>query len=87
MSSPWPNFCPLGLVCVAGAFYLLGHGAAPAAKVFPDGHAWLHALLLLVFAYGGFETAMMPMGEAKDPRRDAAFGLFAALAVCTAIYV
>ena len=36
-------------------------------------------MLLLVFAYGGFETALAPMGEAKDPRRDAPFALFAAL--------
>jgi len=78
---------PLGLVCVAGAFYLVAHGAVPAAKVIPDGKAWLHALVLLVFAYGGFEAALMPMGEAKDPRRDAAFAVFAALGLCTVIYV
>jgi APA family basic amino acid/polyamine antiporter len=78
---------PLGLVCVAGAFYLIGHGATPAVKVFPGGQAWLRALLLLVFAYGGFEAALMPMGEVKDPHRDAAFGLFAALGICSAIYV
>jgi basic amino acid/polyamine antiporter, APA family len=78
---------PLGLVCLAGALYLIAHGTVPAAKVSPDPNAWLHALVLLVFAYGGFETALMPMGEAKDPRRDAAFGLFAALVICTVIYV
>jgi APA family basic amino acid/polyamine antiporter len=77
---------PLGLVCVAGAFYLIGHGATPGVKVISDSQAWLRALLLLVFAYGGFEAAMMPMGEVKDPHRDAAFGLFAALGICTAIY-
>lgn len=78
---------PLGLVCIVGAFYLMAHGAVPAMKDPPDTHAWLHALVLLVFAYGGFETALMPMGEAKDPRRDAAFGLFVALVICTVIYV
>jgi APA family basic amino acid/polyamine antiporter len=77
---------PLGLVCVAGAFYLIGHGATPGVKVISDSQAWLRALLLLVFAYGGFEAAMMPMGEVKDPHRDAAFGLFAALGICSAIY-
>jgi len=77
---------PLGLVCVAGAVYLLAHGAVPTARVVPEGNAWLHALVLMVFAYGGFEAALMPMGEAKDPRRDAAFALFAALGICTAIY-
>jgi amino acid transporter len=48
---------------------------------------WLKAVLLLVFAYGGFESALTPMSEAKDPRRDAAFGLFTALITCTALYV
>jgi basic amino acid/polyamine antiporter, APA family len=47
---------------------------------------WIKALLLLVFAYGGFETALAPMSEAKNPRRDAPFALFTALAVCTVIY-
>jgi APA family basic amino acid/polyamine antiporter len=78
---------PLGLICVAGALYLIAHGAVPASKVFTNDKAWLRALVLLVFAYGGFETALMPMGEVKDPRRDAAFGLFAALGICTAIYM
>jgi amino acid transporter len=41
---------------------------------------------LLVFAYGGFETALTPMGEAKNPQRDVAFALFAALIVCTLLY-
>src|SRR5258708_6526265 len=78
---------PLCLVCVAGAFYLITHGAVPAAKIIPDGKAWLHAFVLLVFAYGGFEAALMPMGEVKDPPRDAAFALFTALGICAVIYV
>jgi APA family basic amino acid/polyamine antiporter len=47
---------------------------------------WLKSMLLLVFAYGGFETALAPMSEAKNPRRDAPFALFTALLVCTVIY-
>jgi len=47
---------------------------------------WLHAVLLLLFAYGGYETALMPGGEAKDPRRDYPFALFTALVVCTIVY-
>jgi amino acid transporter len=50
------------------------------------GAAWLKAILLLVFAYGGFETALTPMGEAKDPRRDTVFALFAALGICALVY-
>ena len=40
----------------------------------------------MVFAYGGFETALMPMSEARDPRRDAAFSLFVGLVCCIFIY-
>src|SRR5258708_26990920 len=78
---------PLGLVCLVGAFYLISHGAIATTKVSSDPNSWMHALVLLVFAYGGFESALMPMGEAKDPRKDAPFALFAALGICTVIYV
>ena len=47
---------------------------------------WTQAVLLLVFAYGGFEAALVPAGEAKDPRRDSAFALIAALAVIASVY-
>jgi amino acid transporter len=46
----------------------------------------MKAMVLLVFAYGGFESALAPMSEAKSPARDAAFALFVALLACTAIY-
>jgi basic amino acid/polyamine antiporter, APA family len=47
---------------------------------------WLHPVLLLMFAYGGYETALMVGGEAKDPRRDYPFALAVALVVCVLIY-
>ena len=47
---------------------------------------WLHPVLLLMFAYGGYETALMVGGEAKDPRRDYPFALAVALIVCALIY-
>jgi APA family basic amino acid/polyamine antiporter len=79
---------PLFAVIGMGLFVLHAHPAAvsrAAPSAVPTGQ-WLKALLLLVFAYGGFETALAPMGEAKDPRRDAPFALFTALVVCTVIY-
>ena len=78
---------PLFLVAIAGSFYLLaGHKAAPVLPGGAGGSAWLKACLLLVFAYGGFETALTPLSEAKNPRRDAAFALFTALITCTLLY-
>ena len=39
---------------------------------------WTQAILLLMFAYGGFEAPLIPAGEAKDPRRDTGFALLVA---------
>jgi amino acid transporter len=79
---------PLFAVIVLGLIVLQRHhwtiATAPIAS--PGAGQWLKAMLLLVFAYGGFETALAPMSEAKDPRRDAPFALFSALLVCTVIY-
>ncbi len=47
---------------------------------------WTQAILLLVFAYGGFEAPLIPAGEAKSPRRDTAFALLVALAAVAVIY-
>jgi APA family basic amino acid/polyamine antiporter len=77
---------PLGVVIAAGAIYMIGgHHTSPVVTVVPR-TAWLKAILVMIFAYGGFESALTPMSEARDPRRDAAFSLFAALACCTFIY-
>src|SRR6202163_413814 len=66
----------LGLVCVAGVLYLSVHPQVAATPVAASVDGWLQAMLLLLFAYGGYEAALNPMGEARDPRRDAAFALF-----------
>jgi len=77
----------LGVVCVAGAFYLVAaHRIVPAETGSPPAASWLQAIVLLIFAYGGFEAALISTGEARDPRRDVPFGLFAALVACTVIY-
>ncbi len=47
---------------------------------------WTQAILLLMFAYGGFEAPLIPAGEARNPRGDSAFALLVALAIITTIY-
>ena len=72
---------------VAGLVFLtLKH--LPLVIALPSGPSkfWLHPVLLLMFAYGGYETALMVGGEAKDPRRDYPFALAVALIVCALIY-
>ena len=77
----------LGLVCVAGGIYLIvTHRVIPHVDLAPGGKEWARAIVLLIFAYGGFEAALISAGEAKDPRRDLPFGLFAALITCAVVY-
>jgi basic amino acid/polyamine antiporter, APA family len=77
----------LGLVCAVGTIYLVAmHHIIPEPSAPPATNQWASAMVLLVFAYGGFEAALVSAGEAKDPRRDMPFGLFTALLTCAVIY-
>jgi hypothetical protein len=48
---------------------------------------WMSAMVLLVFAYGGWEDGLLPSGEVREPRRTIPFALGAGLAACALIYV
>jgi APA family basic amino acid/polyamine antiporter len=74
---------PIALFIASG--FLLLRGPLPAEAPAGSGE-WLAAMLALMFAFGGFEAAVTPMGEARDPRRDAPFALFVGLVTCAAIY-
>jgi len=80
---------PLVLLIVLGLAHFSWHAEQPlsiAEFTQPGPSAWLRALLLLIFAYAGFEFAVAPAGEIKDPGRTVPFGLAAGLMVCAAIY-
>jgi amino acid transporter len=74
---------PLLLLVALGVWRVSGEVLATQAVATPD---WTQAVLLLVFAYGGFEAALIPASEARDPRRDSAFALVTALAVIATLY-
>ena len=78
---------PLFAVAIGGVLFLAaGHGITPAPAPSVRTGIWLKAILLLVFAYGGFESALTPAAEVQNPRKDAAFALLSALALCTLLY-
>jgi len=77
---------PLLMVVSAGAAVTIIHPAPWGATVPMPVSAWMKAMVLLIFAYGGFESALAPMSEAKNPARDAGFALLVALIACTVIY-
>jgi amino acid transporter len=77
---------PLGLICAMGVGYLIAHPPTVITPVPASADGWFKAMLLLFFAYGGYEAILIAMGEAKDPRRDAPFALFVGLFVVAVIY-
>jgi basic amino acid/polyamine antiporter, APA family len=78
----------LAIFIGAGLAWLSKHGAVtpmPLAHAI-DSSDWLEAVLLLVYAYGGFDAVLLATGEMRDPRRDAPFALLVGLAVVAVIY-
>lgn len=45
------------------------------------------AVLLVIYAYVGFESGLVPAGESKHPQRDMPRALILALAVATGLYI
>jgi amino acid transporter len=75
---------PLLLFIVVGLFFLDAERfRLPAFEASP----FAQAVLLLVFAFSGFEGAVVLAGESKDPRRDMPAAVMISLAVVTALYV
>jgi APA family basic amino acid/polyamine antiporter len=78
---------PLGILMVGGLVFIHIHGSPvlQVAESHPAG-AWMNAVLLLIFAHAGFEAALIPSGEVKNPARDAPVALIAALVIVTTVY-
>jgi amino acid transporter len=79
------KLAPLALLIVAGFFYLdarsfsLGSRPAPAA--------FSSAMLLLVYAYTGFEIAVVPAAEIRAPRHDLPVAILTAIGIVAVFYV
>jgi len=74
---------PLVAVIVLGMFQLDSAVFATQSVAEPK---WADAVLLLVFAYGGFESAVVAAGETRDPKRDTAFALLIAMSAIAIMY-
>ena len=74
---------PLLLLITLGLPQLRGDVFASQVVAHPD---WREAVLLLVFAYGGFESMVIAASETRDPRRDTGPALIASGVIVTLIY-
>ncbi len=78
------KFALLAGVALLGLLYL-GGGALPAAgPVEPK--SFMETLLLLVFAFIGFESVSVVAGEVKDPRRSYPFAILLGVSLIAALY-
>ncbi len=77
---------PLIALAAMGLFWLDGSVFTSAAA--PPGITDLGAaVLLVIYAYVGFESGLVPGGEAKNPQRDMPRALLLALLIATTVYV
>jgi len=76
---------PLIVFALVGLFFI--DGANFRFDAVPEYSSFASAVLLLIYAFVGFEVAVIPAGEMKDPRRNIPFALFFALAVVAVIYI
>jgi amino acid transporter len=76
---------PMLIFVIAGFFFL--NGASFAFGPPPPVGEFSQSVLLLVYAFTGFEMAAIPAGETRDPRRNLPRGLLTAIAVVVVIYI
>lgn len=78
---------PLIVLVILGALHWSYPVPSAPQTAMPDWKAWTDALVAMVFAYSGFESAMIPGSELKNPRRDNPIAAFTALLVVSTLYV
>lgn len=75
------------LVVIAAAFWMLPGSLVPQPTAMAPALAqWGTALIVLVYAFVGFESGLVPAAEARDPQRDMPRALIWALLVSTLLY-
>jgi amino acid transporter len=76
---------PLLVFIFVGIFYVLP-SLATSVTPKPGAGGLGDAVLLLLYAYAGFENTAAPAGEFKNPRRDVPFALITQIVIVTLIY-
>lgn len=76
---------PLVIFIAVGLFFI-----QPANFTFeavPEYGTFSSAVLLLIYAFVGFEAAVIPAGETKDPEKNVPFAILAGLGVVAVLYL
>jgi basic amino acid/polyamine antiporter, APA family len=75
---------PLVLLAIAGMFFLRSENFVMTPV---EPMSFLRAVLLLIFAFSGFEILTVPAEESLQPRRDMPFAVIATILTVCAIYL
>lgn len=90
-SATLTNFFTVGKLTALFVFAIVGmFFIEPANFTFgevPEVPKFSSAILLLIYAYVGFEATVIPAGESKDPKRDMPFALIVALVLCAVLFI
>ena len=78
---------PLLILIVTGLAWLAPAADAISNTAPPTTGQFTTAALLVIYAYVGWESALVPAGEVRNPARAMPLALFSALAVVTVLYV
>jgi amino acid transporter len=76
---------PLAVFVVAGLFFL--DPARFSLAVLPGYRPFSQSVMLLVYAFTGFEMSVIPAGEARKPGRDLPVALMVGMSVVVVFYV
>src|SRR6185503_17553715 len=76
---------PLLLFIAVGFFFIKGENYT--AKELPGFPSFSSTVLLLVFAFGGFESVLVNSGEVKNPEKNLPFALLLAALIIAGIYM
>ncbi len=76
---------PMLIFIAAGLFFLNPHAYALGAR--PTTGAFSQSVLLLIYAFTGFEMAAIPAGEIRNPQKHLPRALMIAIAVVAFIYI
>jgi amino acid transporter len=76
---------PIIIFIAIGLFFVNPHAFALGPP--PTTGAFSQSVLLLIYAFTGFEMAAIPAGEVRDPKKQLPYALLIAITVVTSLYI
>lgn len=76
---------PLVIFAAVGLFFIQPENFSFTST--PTNESFSSAILILIYAFVGFEAATIPAGEVRNPQRSVPFALLTALVLVTVLYI